>query len=42
MTVSFRALAASLLLVVLGALAPPALAQPRAPQPPRPAAPSSR
>lgn len=40
MTIPFRALAAPLLLVVLGALAPPALAQPRAPQPPRPAAPA--
>lgn len=40
MTIPFRALAAPLLLVVLGALAPPALAQSRAPQPPRPAAPA--
>jgi Do/DeqQ family serine protease len=40
MTIPFRALAAPLLFVVLGALAPPALAQSRAPQPPRPAAPA--
>jgi len=40
MTIPFRALAAPLLLVVLGALAPPALAQSRAPQPPRPAVPA--
>ncbi|HTG10778.1 MAG TPA: Do family serine endopeptidase [Candidatus Eisenbacteria bacterium] len=41
MTIRRRALAAPLLLVILGALAPPALAQqPRAPQAPRPAAPA--
>jgi len=40
MTIPFRALAAPLLLVVLGALAPPALAQPGAPPPARPAAPA--
>ena len=41
MTIGRRALATPLLLVILGALAPPALAQqPRAPQAPRPAAPA--
>src|SRR5258705_8804873 len=41
MTIRRRALAAPLLLVLLGVPAPPAPAQqPRAPQPPRPAAPA--
>ena len=41
MTIPCRAVAVPLLLVVLGVLGPPALAQqPRAPQPPRPAAPA--
>ena len=40
MTIPCRAVAVPLLLVLLGVLAPPTLAQqPRAPQPPRPAAP---
>jgi Do/DeqQ family serine protease len=41
MTIPCRAVAVPLLLVLLGVLAPPTLAQqPRAPQPPRPAAPA--